>query len=117
VPHGPQHTLEAPRLAIQRPRPGRLKLKKPELEGPVDEDREPWRAFRVRRGGSRRVDRQLSGDFRSKAAIPLSASLGPSALRPVWTALLWQGLFEHLHCWSVRPCVRPVMRPFHRRWP
>jgi hypothetical protein len=35
-------------------------------------------------------------------------SLASALSRRVWTALRWQGFFEVLHCWSVRPCVRPV---------
>jgi hypothetical protein len=35
----------------------------------------------------------------------------------VWTALLWQGLFDVLRYWSVRPCVRPVNAAQLSRWP
>jgi len=38
-------------------------------------------------------------------------------IRHVWTALLWQGFWMVVQCWSVRPCVRPVDAAHMCRWP
>ena len=74
---------------------------------------------RSRRYGLHPLSTQPSRSYRiSPIPKPVIPSVEvPAAQRPVWTALLWQGVVELCRCWSVRPCVRPSMRPCHRRWP
>jgi hypothetical protein len=50
-----------------------------------------------------RLDVRKSGQSSREFDCPFT-----SVFSHVWTALLWQGLFDVLRYWSVRPCVRPV---------